>query len=528
MGPVATARAHWLAGCAGLASIGAAGSVGVGALGVATVGDGAPAPEHAATATAAPEAPAPDPRDLVAVSVPRELRAMWVATVANLDFPRRQGAPAEAMTRELDDLVARADALGMNALVFQVRPEADAFYRSKKEPWSRFLTGRQGRDPGFDPLGHLVAAAHARGIEVHAWFNPYRAKSSKGAAVADSHVSRWAARHTRPWGSLLWLDPGVPQVRDHALEVVTDVLDGYDIDGVHLDDYFYPYPEGRRSFPDDDSYAAYRRDGGPLDRDAWRRSNVDALVEGIARVVHDRHPDVRFGISPFGIYRPGFPEGVRGLDQVATLHADPMKWFREGWVDYLAPQLYWTTQHPRQPYDRLLSWWDDQMDADRPLFVGLDVTKVGTDPKWTLAELERQVALARAEERTAGAIWFRAEPILANRAGLGDTLSRLYATPALPPPLARAAAPIAPPEVTIADDALAVAHPDAAAVKAYVVYRATADGFAATAVVGPGEGPVALDPGTWVVSAVSRVGVESLGVRITVADTDAVVEAPGE
>ena len=526
MGPLGTARARWVAGLAGLALLGAGGALGAGVVGVATVATVAP-PTSADPAPAAAEAP-PDPRDLVAVAVPRELRAMWVATVANLDFPRRQGAPPEAMARELDDLVARADALGMNALVFQVRPEADAFYRSEKEPWSRFLTGRQGKDPGFDPLGHLVATAHARGIEVHAWFNPYRAKSSKGAPVAESHVSRWAARHARPWGNLLWLDPVVPQVRDHALAVVADVLDHYDVDGVHLDDYFYPYPEGRRSFPDEESFAAYRGGGGGLDRDAWRRSNVDALVEGIATVVRERHPGVRFGISPFGIYRPGFPEGVRGLDQVATLHADPMKWFREGWVDYLAPQLYWTTQHPRQPYGALLSWWDQQMDADRPLFVGLDITKVGTDPRWTLAEVDRQLALARAGDRTAGAIWFRAEPILANRAGLGDALGRLYATPALPPPLARAAAPLAPPEPTLAADGLHLAHPDPAAVKAYVVYRATPDGFAVSDVVGPGEAPLDLGPGTWVVSAVSRVGVESLGVRLSLADTDAVVEAAGE
>jgi uncharacterized lipoprotein YddW (UPF0748 family) len=513
-----------MAAALGAVSLGGAALAGAGSL-AAVSWPTAPEPEPPPEPDALADAP-PDGRDLVTVAVPRELRALWVATVANLDFPRRQGAPADVMEKELDTLVARADALGMNALVFQVRPEADAFYRSKKEPWSRFLTGRQGKDPGFDPLEHLITVAHARGIEVHAWFNPYRAKSSKSAAVADSHVSRWAARHTRPWGSLLWLDPGVPDVRDHALAVVTDVLDGYDIDGVHLDDYFYPYPEGKKSFPDDESFAAYRRAGGGLDRDAWRRGNVDALVEGIAKVVQERHPDVRFGISPFGIYRPGFPEGVRGLDQVATLHADPMKWFREGWVDYLAPQLYWTTQNPRQPYGKLLSWWDDQMDAERPLFVGLDVTKVGADPKWTLAEVERQVALAREGERTAGEIWFRADPILANRAGLADTLARLYAAPALPPPLSRAAAPMAPPAVSVDDESLVLAHEAAADLKAWVVYRAEGDTFVATDVCGPGDRRVEVGPGTWVVSAVNRVGVESLGVRVTIADTDAVVEAP--
>jgi uncharacterized lipoprotein YddW (UPF0748 family) len=453
---------------------------------------------------------APDPRDLVEVAVPRELRALWVATVANLDFPSRQGLPPAKLAEELDALVAKADTLGLNALVFQVRPEGDAFYKSRKEPWSRFLTGRQGRDPGF------VTAAHARGIEVHAWFNPYRAKSSKGAAVADSHVSRWAARHTRPWGSLLWLDPGVPEVRDHAVDVVADVLDAYDIDGVHLDDYFYPYPEGGKSFPDDDSYATYRRGGGRSERDEWRRGNVDSLVEGISTVVKERHPDVRFGISPFGIYRPGTPSGVRGLDQVATLHADPLKWLREGWVDYLAPQLYWTTASPRQPYGKLLDWWDDQADAERPLFVGLDVTKVGNDPKWTLAEIERQITLARATDHTQGAIWFRADPVLRNHAGLADAMARLYATPALPPRLARASVSFAPPDLVLAADGIHLSHPTPDLLKAWVVYRAEGDRFVPVEVLGPSTPTWSGGPGTWVVSAVSRVGAESAGVRVTV------------
>lgn len=492
----------------------AAGAAALGACALAPTAEPGPAGD---------EAPPPagvDARgDLVDVAVPRELRALWVATVANLDFPSRQGLPPARLREELDGIVDRADELRLNALVFQVRPEADAFYRSPREPWSRFLTGRQGRDPGFDPLGYLVERAHGRGIEVHAWFNPYRAKSAAKAPVDERHVSRWASRHTRPWGGLLWMDPGVPQVREHAVDVIADVLSGYDIDGVHLDDYFYPYPDGGRSFPDDDSYATYRRAGGKDARDDWRRSNVDALVEGIAATVRARRPDARFGISPFGIYRPGFPEGVRGLDQVATLHADPLKWLREGWVDYLAPQLYWTTRHPRQPYDQLLAWWDDQADAEHPLFVGLDVTKVGTDPKWTVAEVEKQVQLARAQDATFGEIWFRAEPILDNRAGLGTALARLYETPALPPPLARAARPMAPPDVAVGVRGLELSHPDRGDLKAWVLYRWEGDHGVPVAVLGPADaaaGPVPVDPGTWIVSAVNRVGVESPGVRVLV------------
>ena len=229
-----------------------------------------------------PDAPsaAPAPAvELVDVAAPRELRALWVATVANLDFPSRPGLSADAQRAELDVLVDRAAAIGFNALVFQVRPEGDAMYASTLEPWSRFLTGKQGGDPGLDPLAYLVERAHARGIEVHAWFNPYRASSSRAAALHELHMGRWASSHAHPWGGLLWMDPGVPEVRKHAVSVVRDVVERYDIDGVHLDDYFYPYPDGKKTFPDDASYRAYQVGGGQLERDDWRRENVNRMVE---------------------------------------------------------------------------------------------------------------------------------------------------------------------------------------------------------------------------------------------------------
>lgn len=488
----------------------------------------APAPHPVAEAWAeyGPEAPEVV---LVDVAVPRELRGLWVATVSNLDFPSRTGLSPSAMKRELDALVEETAALGMNALVFQVRPEGDALYRSKLEPWSRFLSGKQGRDPGLDPLEYLIEKAHERSIEVHAWFNPYRASSSRGVPTAPNHVSKWASKSVRPWGNVLWLDPGVPEVQDHAVAVIDDVVARYDIDGVHLDDYFYPYPDGRLVFQDDSTYQTYRKSGGKLAKPEWRASNVNRLVERLATGVQTRRPEVRFGISPFGIYRPGKPAGIRGLDQVAMLHADPLKWFAEGWVDYLAPQLYWPTTAKAQAYDRLLEWWNDQVDAARPLVVGLDLTKVGRDPKWPLAELRKQVELSRAQDHTSGQIWFRATPVLKNQAGVGDLLDELYAHPALPPALARVTDPFDPPRVSVQGRELSWSHPEAggdrSALRAFVLYEHTSAGWEVRQILGRDSHTLGLGPGTWAVSAVSRTGAESKGVEVHVEDgADGVAE----
>lgn len=475
----------------------------------------------------------PDPAsagvELVDVAVPREFRGLWVATVSNLDFPSRQGLSASALRTELQRLVEKTHGLGFNALVFQVRPEGDALYSSRLEPWSRFLSGRQGKDPGFDPLDYLVTEAHSVGMEVHAWFNPYRAASNKSATNDDLHITRtWAKSHTRPWGRVLWLDPGVPEVQNHALKVVLDVVDRYDIDGVHLDDYFYPYPEGRQTFPDDASYKVYQNGGGRLERAAWRRSNVDNLVEALATKTREKRPEVRFGISPFGIYRPGIPAGIRGLDQVSTLNADPLKWFENGWVDYLAPQLYWPTGQKGQEYGLLLDWWNDQSTLERPLLVGLDLTKVGKDPKWTLAELRSQVRLSRSHDRTAGQIWFRATPVLANQAGLGDLMAEIYHEPALPPRLPRLQdLPVVPPHVRRDPRGLELDHPDRKYLRGLVLYRSIDDVWKVDRILGPRTDRLVLGPGSWALSAVTRTGTESKGVKIVIADDgDAVSEAP--
>lgn len=457
------------------------------------------------------EAVPPEPSvDLVDVSAPREFRGLWVATVFNLDYPSRAGLSADAGRAELQKLVDTAADTGVNALIFQVRPESDALYASELEPWSRYLTGKQGGHPGYDPLQALVDYAHQRGIEVHAWFNPYRAAANRTDARHALHISRKAPGAVRTWGNTLWLDPGVRDVQEQCLKVIDDVVSRYEIDGVHIDDYFYPYPDGSKPFPDWATYDAYKKGGGTLDRSAWRRNNVDNLVQRIHQTVKSKCPTCRMGISPFGIYRPGTPPGARGLDQVAALNADPLLWYSNEWADYLAPQLYWSTKKSGQRYDLLLNWWDDQVRPERPLVVGLDATKVGKSSEWSLDEVRQQIQLARAAPNTRGHIWFRAQPVLTNQAGLRTLLAdELYATPALPPPMPGLPAP-APPMVETEGTRVTLAA--SGDVRQFVVYRGPELAF--DRVLPANVGTVELEPGTWAFSTVAAGALESQGVRV--------------
>ncbi len=453
----------------------------------------------------------------VIVDHPRELRGAWIATVANIDFPSRPGLSAAAQQEELTAILDVLAGLGFNAVFFQVRPEGDALYRSELEPWSRFLTGVQGRDPGYDPLEFLVQEAHARNLEVHAWFNPYRAKSARKQSANAPHVSVRRPHVTRPYGALLWMDPGLSEVREHTAAVVFDVVERYDIDGVHFDDYFYPYPSGIE-FPDADTYAAYRKAGGTLERADWRRDNVHRLVETVAVGVRARKPWVRFGISPFGIYKPNEPPGIRGLNQVDAIYSDPLHWARQGWVDYLAPQLYWPTTQQAQAHEVLLLWWADAVEANADVYIGNFLSQVGASPAWSTRELETQRALALNHPGVGGNVWFSGRPLLEDRHGVRRMFADLYAAPALTPPLRRRApVDVEPPGVEIDDDVLCLFHPEADALRAYAVYREGDDGWTLHRLVPAApEGHVALPPGRYAVSVVTRDGSESPGQVVTV------------
>ncbi|MGH7670612.1 MAG: glycoside hydrolase family 10 protein, partial [Gemmatimonadaceae bacterium] len=311
---------------------------------------------------------------VVAPPVMREFRGVWVATVDNIDWPSEPGLSTTEQKAELTAILDRAAALHLNAVIFQVRPSADALYESKLEPWSAFLTGRMGRPPAplWDPLAFAVREAHARGLELHAWFNPFRARyPGDDGPAASSHVSRRLPGLVHQYGRYEWMDPGSAETRAMAIRVILDVVKRYDVDGVHIDDTFYPYPVSRGGrdvpFPDDATYRAYRKRGGTLSHDDWRRHSVDLFVEQLYHAVKQVKPWVKVGISPFGIWRPGNPPSVKGLDAYASIFADSRLWLANGWVDYLAPQLYWPIEPKQQSFPALLKWWAAQNTAGRIL-----------------------------------------------------------------------------------------------------------------------------------------------------------------
>lgn len=457
-------------------------------------------------------------QDLVPVAHARELRGVWVASVGNINFPSGQGLSAEAQQAELAAMFDAIAAAGLNAVFFQVRPESDALYASQIEPWSRYLTGTQGGDPGYDPLEFAVAAAHTRGLELHAWFNPYRAKASAGSKAADNHISKTLAQYAYAYDKFVWMDPGAAPVQDQLVAVISDVVSRYDIDGVHFDDYFYPYPNGDE-FPDDDTYDEYVQGGGQLDRGDWRRDNVNRMVERVGQTIAALRPSVRWGISPFGIYRPGTPPGIQGLDQYAAIYADPLKWMQEGWLDYLAPQLYWPSTQAPQAYGLLIEWWSSITTGGRYIFAGNYLSKIGSDAAWSLDEIATQIELSRefAGQGSLGNIHFHVGPILDNSEGVTDLFtSDVYAAPVLTPPIAALVGEtVAPPLVELVGDTATLVHADPASLRAWVVYRDEGGQWVVDRIVPASAAELTLTPGTWAISAAARSGVESAGVRVT-------------
>jgi uncharacterized lipoprotein YddW (UPF0748 family) len=363
-----------------------------------------------------------------------ELRGVWVATVANIDWPSRRDLSTDDQKKELIAILDRAAALHLNAVFFQVRPAADALYSSKIDPWSEYLTGTMGKapEPYWDPLAFAVAEEHARGLQLHAWFNPFRAHHPTGTSpIAEGHVSRAQPELVRQYGQSLWLDPGQEEARRQAIAVIIDVARRYDVDGVHLDDYFYPYPEKGPDgqdidFPDDASWTRYRQNGGGLDRDDWRRENVNAFVRDLYAAVKAARPSAKVGISPFGIWRSGRPAQIRGFDAYQKLYADSRLWLRRGWVDYLAPQLYWPIAKKEQSFPALLNWWTEQDEKGRGIVAGISVSRVGgAGPDgWPADEIRRQIEITRRQPGAIGFILFSMRGLMADRGGIDEVLIR--------------------------------------------------------------------------------------------------------
>lgn len=372
--------------------------------------------------------------------VEREFRGVWIASVANLDWPSRPGLPADSQRAELVRMLDRSRELRLNVVILHVRPAGDALYPSALEPWSEYLTGAQGKAPAplYDPLAFAVREAHARGLELHAWFNPYRARhSSARSEAAPSHITRASPGLVRQYGSYLWMDPGEDAVRKRSIDVVVDVVRRYDVDGVHIDDYFYPYrergPDGRElDFPDSATYARYRARGGTLARNDWRRLNVDRYVQELYTAVKDVKRWVKVGVSPIGTWRPNVLPQLGGFDAYEQIYADSRKWLVEGWLDYLVPQIYWPIARTDVSFPVVLDWWIRQNSLGRGVYAGLIPANVNLDTVgrggWRPEEIVGQIYVTRGRPGAEGHVLFRMGSLMPDGA-----YERTWSFDSLPP-----------------------------------------------------------------------------------------------
>lgn len=372
----------------------------------------------------------------------RELRGVWIATVLNIDYPQNPTVNAATLQADFKSQLYRLRQTGINAIFVQVRPAGDAIYPSKHAPWSAWLTGVQGKAPvsNFDPLAYMIQTAHAQGIELHAWVNPYRvAMTLDSLNFAPDHLYHRHRDWVRTYAGRRYLDPGLPAVRAHLGEVIDELVANYDLDGIHFDDYFYPYPQAGTPFPDSETF---RRYGGSRRLEDWRRDNVNNFIAETHRRIKAVKPWVYFGVSPFGVWRNRSQDPVAGSATRASvssyddLYGDALAWARAGTVDYLLPQLYWSMDFPAASYRTLANWWAANTPAGVALYAGHAAYKVGTDPDdaWnTLEELPRQVAYNHQLPAMQGSVYFSTKSILLNPAGLAQRMADLYVTPALLP-----------------------------------------------------------------------------------------------
>ena len=366
----------------------------------------------------------------------REFRAAWIQSV-NGQF---RGMPTEKLKQNLIGQLNSLQKAGINAIIFQVRPEADALYASRLEPWSRFLTGVQGKapEPYWDPMQFMIDECHKRGMEFHAWINPYRTKTTLKSELAPNHVYNIHPEWFVTYGDQLYFDPALPESRRHICMVVSDIVSRYDVDAIHMDDYFYPYPIKGKDFPDDASFARFG--GGFSNKGDWRRSNVNVLIKKLHETIREIKPWVKFGVSPFGIYRneSSDPLGskTKGLQNYDDLYADVLLWAREGWIDYNIPQIYWHIGHPVADYETLVKWWARNTE-NRPLFIGQSVmnTVQNADPKNpSINQLPRKMALQRGYQTIGGSCQWPASAVVENAGKYRDALiAEYHKYPALPP-----------------------------------------------------------------------------------------------
>lgn len=390
-----------------------------------------------------------------------EFRGMWIASVVNIDWPSRRGLSAQAQQRELTQWFDLAVRNNFNAVVLQVRPTADTIWPSTREPWSYWITGKQGQDPGYDPLAFAVEQAHQRGLEMHAWFNPYRVTMGPSLnTLTPTHPARlnpeWMVKKDRKW----YYDPGHPDARAHVIDTIMETVDRYEIDGVHFDDYFYPYPGSGRPFKDAATFSKYGSDF--TKRADWRRNNVDVLIKNLSDRIRATKPWIQFGVSPFAVWRntstdPQGSDTRAGVPTYDQLYADTRKWVREGWIDYIAPQIYWTRGFDIADYERITRWWANEIDVAKAnghnvgLYIGEATYRAGTRTSrdWNKPNvLVSHRRFTRDFPQVNGAIYFSAKDVRADRRKTTTRLvNRFYSRPAITPVVGNPTGPQANPPV---------------------------------------------------------------------------------
>ncbi|MCH5302044.1 MAG: family 10 glycosylhydrolase [Prevotella sp.] len=369
----------------------------------------------------------------------REFRGAWIQCV-NGQF---QGMSTQKMQQTLSYQLDELQKDGVNAIIFQVRPECDALYESRLEPWSRFLTGQQGQAPSpyWDPLQWMIEQCHRRGMELHAWINPFRARTKSTTQLSTKHIKVRKPQNCFEYDGLTILNPAIPENRDYICEVAKDIVTRYDVDGIHMDDYFYPYPAAGQTIPDDQQYRQYQN--GIRDRGDWRRYNVNLFIEQFYKTIHQAKPWVKVGISPFGIYRnkrsADIGSQTNGLQNYDDLYADILLWINNGWLDYCVPQIYWEIGNKAADYETLIKWWS-QYASNRPLFIGEDVERTVkyADPQNPNShQLPAKMRLHQQLPKVKGTVLWYAKAVVDNVGNYGTALRQQYwRTPALQPQMA--------------------------------------------------------------------------------------------
>jgi uncharacterized lipoprotein YddW (UPF0748 family) len=362
-----------------------------------------------------------------------EFRAAWIATVDNIDWPTKGNWNADSQKAEFIRIIDMHKANGMNALIVQIRPATDAFYPSPYEPWSEWLTGKQGTPPQpyYDPLQFMITECKKRGLAFHAWMNPYRAvfDTKKIKQLAPTHVSRLHPEWFVTYGEKRYFDPGNKEAQQFVIDVVKDVVQRYDIDAIHFDDYFYPYKIKGKDFPDAKTYKKY---GRGLSKDDWRRSNCDSIIVGLSRIIKKINSKCQFGISPFGIWRNIDKDSINGSrtsggsSNYDDLYADILLWMKNDWIDYVAPQLYWEFEHKVAPYQVLLDWWNEHT-YGKHLYIGLGIYRAGMNAAWKdTTQIPRQIEALREKDNVKGMIFFSSKTFSSNPNGWADALRYNY------------------------------------------------------------------------------------------------------